>query len=99
MLAAPPIPDVTEYTSEEIEVRTKNDLEGEVIVHNCDCHTYEQVIELFCNVIPRMSSPKAFELAWKIDHEGSACVFSGERNLADQIGTQLAEGGLKVEVR
>lgn len=88
-----------EETEEETGLGTRNNLEGEVTVHNCDCHTYQQVIELFCKIIPGMTPKKAFELAWKIDHQGSAIVFSGERNLADWIGTQLAFGGLRVEVR
>jgi len=33
-----------------------------VIVFNCECHTYEQVIALFCQYIPGMNSTKA--LSW-----------------------------------
>jgi ATP-dependent Clp protease adaptor protein ClpS len=39
---APPVP--TETTSLE----TAADLDARVIVFNCECHTYEQVIALFC---------------------------------------------------
>jgi len=67
-------------------------IEAEVIVHNCDCHTYQQVIDLFCQNIPGMNSSKAFELAWRIDHHGSA-------EAADTVAQKLAGGGLRVEVR
>lgn len=78
---------------------TGNDFEAEVIVFNCDCHTYQQVISLFCQIIPGMTPDRAFELAWQIDHQGSAVVFQGEIKSAETIGKKLAAGGLRVEVR
>ena len=88
-------PDITEDTG----VGTGDDFEAAVIVYNCNCHTYQQVIELFCQAIPGMTSAKAFELAWRIDHHGSAQVFNGEKKLADRIAAHLAAGGLRVKVR
>jgi len=70
-----------------------------VIVYNCHCHTYQDVISLFCQIIPGMTPSRAFELAWRIDHQGSAGVYQGDRKHAERIGTQLAAGGLRVEVR
>jgi hypothetical protein len=46
-----------------------------------------------------MTPKKAFELAWQIDHHGSAIVFQGDIKNADDIGKKLAAGGLRVEVR
>ncbi|MDH3504991.1 MAG: ATP-dependent Clp protease adaptor ClpS [Nitrospirota bacterium] len=86
-------------TLETTDIGTGNDFEAEVVVYNCDCHTYQQVVGLFCQVIPGMTPKKAFELAWQIDHHGSAIVFQGAIKNADVIGKQLAEGGLRVEVR
>lgn len=86
-------------TLETTDVGTGNEFEAEVVVFNCDCHTYQQVVDLFCQVIPGMTPPKAFELAWKIDHQGSAIVFQGDIKNADVIGKKLAAGGLRVEVR
>ena len=88
-------PEVTELS----DTGTGEGFEAEVIVHNCDCHTYQQVISLFCQIIPGMTPNRAFELAWQIDHQGSAGVFQGERKQADKIAHQLAAGGLRVEVR
>ena len=89
------VPDTEETTT----IGTGRDFEAEVVVFNCDCHTYQQVIMLFCQVIPGMTPPKAFELAWQIDHQGSAVVFQGDLKQANQIGNQLATGGLRIEVR
>ena len=88
-------PEVTELSN----LGTGEGFEAEVIVYNCNCHTYQQVIALFCRIIPGMTPTKAFELAWQIDHHGSASVYKGDRKKADDIAAQLAAGGLRVEVR
>ena len=90
---APPVP--TETTS----VDTSDGINARVIVFNCECHTYEQVITLFCQYIPGMNSIKAFELAWKIDHDGEAIVFAGTLAQAEEIAERLAGGGLRVAVQ
>jgi len=87
------------YTQDITDLGTGREFEAEVIVFNCDCHTYQEVISLFCQIIPGMTPPKAFELAWKIDHQGSAIVFQGGIKQADDIGKKLASGGLRIEVR
>ena len=84
---------------EDLHSGTRDDLEARVVVYNCNCHTYQQVIALFCQAIPGMTPPRAFELAWQIDHHGSAVVFSGEREVAEGIAKILANGGLRVAVQ
>jgi ATP-dependent Clp protease adaptor protein ClpS len=86
-------------TSEEHGVGTGDGLDARVIVYNCNCHTYQQVIQLFCEAIPGMNPAKAFELAWKIDHEGSAVVYQGEWKTAEAIAKHLGGGGLRVAVQ
>ncbi len=86
-------------TQETTDLGTGRDFEAEVIVFNCDCHTYQEVITLFCHIIPSMTPSKAFELAWQIDHQGSAVVFQGDIKEANDIGNKLATGGLRIEVR
>ena len=90
---APPVP--TEVTS----IDTSAGVDARVIVFNCECHTYEQVIALFCLYIPGMNPTKAFELAWKIDHDGEAIVFAGTLAEAEEIATKLGGGGLRVAVQ
>jgi ATP-dependent Clp protease adaptor protein ClpS len=46
-----------------------------------------------------MTSAKAFELAWKIDHDGEAIVFAGSLAQAEEIASKLAGGGLRVAVQ
>ena len=89
------IPDITEET----DTGASAGFESRVTVYNCDCHTYQQVIELFCRCIPGMTSAKAFELAYRIDHEGEAIVFTGSTEQAEQIAAKLAGGGLRVAVQ
>ena len=90
---APPVP------TETTRIDTGAGIDARVIVFNCECHTYEQVIALFCQYIPGMNSTKAFELAWKIDHDGEAIVFAGALEQAEEIAANLAGGGLRVAVQ
>jgi len=89
------IPDITE----DIQAGSGTDFEARVVVFNCDCHTYQQVIDLFCRFIPGMTSSKAFELAYRIDQEGEAVVYSGALEQAEDIAANLAGGGLRVAVQ
>src|SRR6185436_20160048 len=86
-------------TIEEQSTGTGDGLEARVVVYNCNCHTYQQVIALFCEGIPGMNPAKAFELAWKIDHEGSATVYQGDWKTAEAIAKFLAGGGLRVALQ
>jgi len=89
------IPDVTE----DVQTGSGDGFEARVIVYNCECHTYQQVIDLFCRFIPGMTSSKAFELAYRIDHEGEAMVFAGTSEQAEEVAAKLAGGGLRVSVQ
>jgi len=86
-------------TIEEEHTGVGDGLEARVIVYNCNCHTYQQVIALLCKYVPGMTSSRAFELAYQIDHEGEAMVFEGEIQQAEQIAAGLASGGLRVVVQ
>lgn len=98
-MPTPSTPLAVPRTTEEVSTGSGDGLEARVIVYNCDCHTYQQVIELFCRCIPGMTSAKAFELAYRIDHHGEAVVFSGETERAEEIAAKLAGGGLRVSVQ
>lgn len=98
-MAESPTPLATPLTTETLSTGTGDGLEARVVVYNCDCHTYQQVIALFCQCIPGMTPSKAFELAWKIDHHGEAVVFEGTWKQAEEIAGKLAGGGLRVAVQ
>lgn len=95
----PPTPETIPEITEDIQTGSGTGLESRVVVFNCDCHTYQQVIELFCRYIPGMNPRKAFELAYRIDHEGQAIVYNGPLEQAEDIAAKLAGGGLKVVVQ
>ncbi len=78
---------------------TGDGLEGRVILFNCECHTYDDVIQLLCKAVPGMTPPRAFELAWTIDNTGQAEVFSGEMDTCNEIAACLGAGGLRVQVQ
>ncbi|MEW6543247.1 MAG: ATP-dependent Clp protease adaptor ClpS [Nitrospirota bacterium] len=86
-------------TIEDRSTGSGDGLEARVVVYNCNCHTYQQVIRLLCEAIPGMNPTKAFELAWRIDHEGSATVYEGDRKTAEGIAKHLAGGGLRVALQ
>lgn len=86
-------------TVEDETIGTGDGLEARVTVYNCNCHTYQQVIRLFCEAIPGMNSDRAFELAWRIDHEGSAVVYTGDWKTSEGIAKHLSAGGLRVSVQ
>jgi ATP-dependent Clp protease adaptor protein ClpS len=90
---------VTPEAIEDQSIETGDGLEARVTVYNCNCHTYQQVISLFCQAIPGMNPDRAFELAWQIDNQGSAVVYTGERKAAEGIATHLASGGLRVAIQ
>jgi len=94
-LPTAPIP----QTVEESSTLTGETLEARVIVYNCDCHTYQQVIDLLCRAVPKMTAGRAFELAYRIDHTGSAEVYEGSLETCQQIAAILANGGLRVAVQ
>ena len=98
-MPTPSTPQTIPETTEDVQIGSGAGFESRVVVYNCDCHTYQQVIELFCRFIPAMTSARAFELAWCIDHDGEAIVFTGSTEQADDIAAKLAGGGLRVAVQ
>jgi ATP-dependent Clp protease adaptor protein ClpS len=98
-MPAPSTPQTVPDVTEDIKTGIGSGFEARVVVFNCDCHTYQQVIDLFCRFIPGMTATKAFELAYRIDHEGEAVVYSGATEQAEGIAAKLAGGGLKVVVQ
>jgi ATP-dependent Clp protease adaptor protein ClpS len=93
------VPVIVPESAVEEHTGIGDDLQARVVVYHCSCHTYQQVITLFCQAIPGMNREKAFELAWQIDHQGSATVFTGEWKTAEGIAKYLAGGGLRVAIQ
>ena len=97
-MPSPSTPQTIPVTTEDSQTTTGSGFESRVIVFNCDCHTYQQVVDLFCRFIPGMTPTKAFDLAYQIDHEGEATVYVGSMEQAEDIAAKLTGGGLRVIV-
>lgn len=63
-----------------------------VVVHNDDRHTFEYVIETFQKILG-IAPQKAFLLTESIHREGSACVWSGSKEVAELKRDQLVGAG------
>jgi ATP-dependent Clp protease adaptor protein ClpS len=65
-----------------------------VIVLDDDVNTFQHVVECLVRHIPAMQPDQAWELAHRIDGEGSAVVWCGPQEQAELYHQQLAAEGL-----
>ena len=68
--------------------------EVRVIVLDDDVNTYEHVVDCLLKIIPGMMEDRAWELAKRIDKEGSAEVWNGPLEQAELYHQQLTMEGL-----
>lgn len=59
-----------------------------VIVHNCDCHTFDDVIVAFVRII-NMNPAEASQKAFEIDYHGRAVVATVHEELAELYADRL----------
>lgn len=67
-----------------------------VILYNCDCHTFEDVIGILQKAIG-CTVEQGFALALEVHTRGRAVVFSGEREECDRVASIIASIRLQVE--
>ena len=67
------------------------------ILHNCECHTFEQVVRQLMKAIA-CSEEKGWELAWQVHNTGKAVVKVGPEAECVRVGNVLASIGLIVTV-
>ncbi len=67
------------------------------ILHNCDCHTFEQVVRQLMKAIG-CTEERGWELAWQVHNTGKAVVKIGEEPECVRVGNVLAAIGLIVTV-
>lgn len=65
-----------------------------VIVLDDDHNTFQHVVDVLVRHIPAMTPDRAWELAHRIDGQGSAVVWSGPLEQAELYHQQLAAEGL-----
>jgi ATP-dependent Clp protease adapter protein ClpS len=67
------------------------------ILHNCDCHTFEQVVAQLQKAIG-CSEAEGWDIAWQVHNTGKAVVRIGPEGECVRVGNILAAIGLIVTV-
>jgi ATP-dependent Clp protease adaptor protein ClpS len=67
------------------------------ILHNCDCHTFEQVVRQLQKAIA-CSEEEGWRIAWQVHNSGKAVVKVGAEGECVRVGNVLAAIGLVVTV-
>src|SRR6266446_1334944 len=67
------------------------------ILHNCDCHTFEEVVKQLMKAIG-CSEERGWELAWQVHNTGKAVVKVAPETDCVRVGNVLAAIGLIVTV-
>ena len=67
------------------------------VLHNCDCHTFEEVVTQLMKAIA-CSEERGWELAWQVHNTGKAVVKVGAETECVRVGNVLASIGLIVTV-
>ncbi|NMG57889.1 ATP-dependent Clp protease adapter ClpS [Geitlerinema sp. P-1104] len=65
-----------------------------VIVLDDDFNTFVHVADCLLKYIPHMTSDRAWELTFQVDHEGQAIVWVGPQEQAEFYHLQLRREGL-----
>ena len=67
------------------------------ILHNCECHTFEQVVRQLRKAI-QCSEAEGWELAWQVHNTGRAVVKIAPEAECVRVGNVLSSIGLVVTV-
>jgi ATP-dependent Clp protease adapter protein ClpS len=67
------------------------------ILHNCECHTFEQVVRQLQKAIA-CSEAEGWEIAWQVHNTGKAVVKVAPEAECVRVGNILASIGLVVTV-
>ena len=75
-----------------------------VVLHNCDCHTYDQVIRALMKTLP-LSFEAARDYATLVDMTGAAVVYEGDLEKCEMVANNIvawaglgAKTGLPLQV-
>jgi len=93
-------PDATETTPQVEEIEEVDVALAPpwiTILHNCDCHTFEDVVKQLIKAIA-CSEDRAWEIAWEVHNTGKAVVKVGPETECVRVGNILAATGLVVTV-
>ena len=88
-----PTPDLEELDQTETAVGPP----WMTVLHNCDCHTFEEVVRQLMKAIA-CSEAEGWEIAWRVHNTGKAVVRVGAEAECVKVGNILAAIGLIVTV-
>jgi ATP-dependent Clp protease adaptor protein ClpS len=69
-----------------------------VVVLDCNCHTFDDVEDALCRVIPGMTREKAHQHAYEVHTTGASVVATAPKEQAELYQEQLAARGLRVTI-
>ena len=90
---------VAPAVKEEEDIGTGGGEGHSVILFNCNCHTFEQVVAQLCKAVPGMTEGEAWEIARRVDSQGLAEVYRGGLPECERVAKIIAEIGLIVQVQ
>lgn len=91
------LPEVIQVEDVEFSLDDGLDNPWQAVLYNCDCHTYEQVIQQLMLAIG-CTREQGYEIAWIVDHHGRAAVYHGEKPECERVVRILRNIGLRAEV-
>jgi len=68
-----------------------------VILFNCDCHSFEDVEDILLKAV-RCGLAQARAYSWEIHTKGSAVVFQGSLERCEDVADRIASIGLQVKI-
>jgi ATP-dependent Clp protease adapter protein ClpS len=98
MPTAPTMPDIDIGLDPDVLTRLRQLRPHKVVALDCQCHTFDDVEQALCRVIPAMTRPKAHAHAWEIHTTGASVVATAPPERAEHFGAQLSRHGLRVTV-
>jgi ATP-dependent Clp protease adapter protein ClpS len=86
--AAVEMPDTITKERQESDVDEEIILPRKVVLHNCDCHDFLQVIVALVKALA-MSVERAHQMAWTVHLTGSAVVYEGDLERCELIAKEI----------
>ena len=80
------MPDIQER--ENLDDQVGREWGRKVVLHNCDCHTYEQVIHALMKTLP-LSFEAARDYATLVDLTGAAVVYEGDQEKCELVANNI----------
>ena len=78
----------------DLKMKKKNYPDVRIIVLDDSFNTFEHVANSLMSIIPAMSEKRSWDIAFKVDREGSAEVWRGPLEQAELYHQQLKSKGL-----